>query len=281
MDQFAASNQLQFDLDWDNLTPLTDNEDKLFRSIDAMNHEDLFPSSPTRLGSTMDPFLSSSAVSIDDDLGQVIMDEANVANEPIVEGNNGHDDEVVYYNSDEDQDMYNADQQQEEEPTPPNNDHDYVPVKKTGKRKALKTRRGLKKRKPKANAWSVKMNKSQVKRNEDTLLYQQKPFQDNPELERCRKNALSAKLNREKKKKEQEKIAAELNKLKKENERLKKQGEVMKNRANSAEFTLNRIRAVLAQNHREDLLKLVVCGVRHDGDRDKRKCNVCSLGNKA
>jgi hypothetical protein len=84
--------------------------------------------------------------------------------------------------------------------------------------------RGKKSRR--ANAWSMQKKNLLTEEAElekrNAKLNEQKPF-ENPELERCRQNALNAKLNCERKKREKEGIAMEMTKLRTENQRLKKQ----------------------------------------------------------
>ena len=83
------------------------------------------------------------------------------------------------------------------EPIPEEERQDSKPKSK----RELNTRkkRSSSRKKPRANAWSSQ--KKELIKDEKAVvkLYEQEPF-ENPALERCRQNALNAKLNREKKK---------------------------------------------------------------------------------
>jgi hypothetical protein len=144
-----------------------------------------------------------------------------------------------------------------------------------------KSRRG--KRKPKANAWSMQKKNLLAEEAElekkNAKLYEQKPF-ENPELERCRQNALNAKLNRERKKREKEGMAKEMTKLRTENQRLKRQEAAMKSRAGDAERELQRLRTLLRSQNLSDIVeKAKSCTKRHTTERAREACSACSLGN--
>merc|ERR1712203_531703 len=62
-------------------------------------------------------------------------------------------------------------------------------------------------------------SKSTSAGNRKVKLYEQEPFSD-PEMERCRQNAINAKINREKKNKEKNKMSQEMAKLRRENQDL-------------------------------------------------------------
>ena len=85
------------------------------------------------------------------------------------------------------------------------------------RQKRTRTKTG---KKQKANAWSSQ--KKELIKDEKAVvkLYEQKPF-ENPALERCRQNALNAKLNREKKKVAWEQMEREVARLRSENARLR------------------------------------------------------------
>ena len=145
-----------------------------------------------------------------------------------------------------------------------------------------KTRRG--KKKPKANAWSSQ--KKALVRDSDVekvvKLYEQKPF-ENPALEKCRQNALNAKLNRERKKKEKEQMEGEVARLRSENARLRRAEAAAARRAGEAERELQRLRALLG---RSDVGAAAVetakaCKRKHGAtERARSACPTCSLGNK-
>ena len=89
-------------------------------------------------------------------------------------------------------------------------------------KRELNTRqkRSSSRKKPRANAWSSQ--KKELIKDEKAVvkLYEQEPF-ENPALERCRQNALNAKLNREKKKVAREQMEREVARLRSENARLR------------------------------------------------------------
>lgn len=152
-------------------------------------------------------------------------------------------------------------------------DHDYLPGQQPNNKPH---RRGKKRRKPLAHAWS------QMKRigvlQEKKPLYELESF-DDPILERCRKNALGAKLNREKKKQEQERIKRELDELRNHNRSLMRRAQQSDARAMKAEQELARMRSLLESRHMSDIVKLSTCTKRHTSLRSREECVVCSKGN--
>ena len=175
-----------------------------------------------------------------------------------------NDSEVIFYHSSDE-----AEEETKKSTAPP------APAAKTlqPKRKGNKKTR----RKPKANAWSLK--RQQIKESREKRLYEMNSFKDDPELERCRLNAMSAKLNREKKKREQEQMAADLSKYKRENQKLLKINQNITKRYNSHEQCLARLELILRQNNLEDLFKQAAPCTRHHPDgQSKSECPTCSLG---
>ena len=123
------------------------------------------------------------------------------------------------------------------------------------------------------------MNRQQIQEEaKDKRLYEMKSFCD-PDLERCRQNALNAKKNRDKKKQEKERMESDLKSYKKENLRLTKDNQAIKTRCNSAEQELQRLRTLLQQHNLEDLVKAAApCTKKHPNGRAKAACKSCSLG---
>ncbi|TRY79424.1 hypothetical protein TCAL_06014 [Tigriopus californicus] len=152
-------------------------------------------------------------------------------------------------------------------------DHDYLPAAQPSHKPH---RRGKKRRKPLAHAWS------QMKRigvlQEKKPLYELESFED-PILERCRKNALGAKLNREKKKLEQERIKRELDELRHHNRSLMRRAQQSDARAMKAEQELARMRSLLENRQMSDIVKMSSCSKRHTSLRSREQCVVCSKGN--
>ena len=113
-------------------------------------------------------------------------------------------------------------------------------------------------------------------------LYEAQPF-DDPVKERCRRNAINAKLNRERKAKEKEALARQMSMLRKENRRAQTEADVAERRAEEAErraaeaeAELERLRAVLRENG-------LGCktALRPHGDNysEKMDCSACGGGN--
>lgn len=139
-----------------------------------------------------------------------------------------------------------------------------------------KTRRGPKK--AKANIWSeLKRNGVIKETTTECKLYEQKSFED-PKLERCRKNALSAKLNREKKKQEQEKIVKEMETLRSNNKALMKRVADSDMRAQKLEAQLARMEKLLREQSMSNLVAMTSCRKKHTTSRSRAACSVCSQG---
>ena len=113
-------------------------------------------------------------------------------------------------------------------------------------------------------------------------LYEAQPFED-PVKERCRRNAINAKLNRERKAKEKEALAKQMNLLRKENRRAQEEANIAERRAEEAEqraadaeAELQRLRAVLQENG----LGCKTAPRPHNGNyAEKMDCSACGGGN--
>lgn len=235
---------LDFESAWDCKEPLDSAQDNLFKKMNSIDSDLL----------AQDPFLSSTH-SEDDGFNEDLTAPSSISDEltfldmdvgTTQEPEAPIDPDTIYYSDSDQDEAKSGDQEIHYEITV-----DGPPSPK----KSKKTRRG-KKRKPKANAWLLNKRDEVKEATGDTQvkLYEQQPFQDK-ELERCRKNALSAKINREKKKLKQEQIQKEMESLREENARLKRQEEESKRRARKAELELLRMRDMLRRNNAEDLLK--------------------------
>ena len=97
-------------------------------------------------------------------------------------------------------------------------------------------------KKPEANAWSTQTKALFEDETAVARLYEHGPF-ENPALERCRKNAIRAKLNRERKKRAREQTQGEIDWLRSENARLRMAEPAALRRAAEAERELQRLRA--------------------------------------
>lgn len=99
----------------------------------------------------------------------------------------------------------------------------------------------------------VKPKKSKLSSsNKKTKLYEMEPFSD-PEMEKCRQNAINAKINRDRKKNEKSNLQSEIKTLKKENLDLKKKNLKYKTRLSSFEARLQVLESILRSN--PDLVK--------------------------
>ena len=118
--------------------------------------------------------------------------------------------------------------------------------------------------------------------NNGQRLYEAKPF-DDPVKERCRRNAINAKLNRERKAKEKEALARQMSLLRKENRRAQteadtaeRRAEEAERRAADAEAELERLRAVLREN---GLGCKTALRPHDDNYSEKMDCSCCGGGN--
>ena len=306
----TASFQAQnFEAAWSEKEDLSDEEKTLFpdstSNMDRIDLDSLFPTS------SQDPFLSSATLDVmlpvsndpfdeDDVLTPInnnmktsvphIDDHCYVNTPPAsplmsddgVDKENDRDSDVIMYD-DSESDECTGTTKEEEEDCETDDCVESIPEEKQDTKPELimrrkKTRRG--KKKPKANAWSSQ-KKVLVKEEKVVKLYEQKPF-ENPALEKCRMNALNAKLNREKKKREKEEMAKEVTKLRSENTRLRRAEAAAERRAGEAERELQRLRALLRQS---DIGAAAVevakaCKKKHSTERARLACDTCSLGNK-
>jgi len=83
--------------------------------------------------------------------------------------------------------------------------------------------------------------------NRKVKLYEQGRF-DDPDMERCRQNAINAKINRDRKNKEKNAMQKEMNKLKDENQNLKKKNNKYRQRLSSFEARLQLLESVIRSN---------------------------------
>ena len=79
-------------------------------------------------------------------------------------------------------------------------------------------------------------------------LYEMRPFSD-PEKERCRINAINAKINRDRKKNERNNISQEMSNLRQENKQLKSKNRKYKQRLSSFEARLESLEAIIRANN--------------------------------
>ena len=305
----TASFQAQnFEAAWSEKEDLSDEEKTLFpesaSTMDRIDLDSLFPTS------SQDPFLSSATLDVmlpvsnspfdeDDVLTPInnnrktpaphIDDHCYVNTPPAsplmsddgVDKENDRDSDVIMYEDSESDGCIGSIKEEEDSET--DDCVESIPEEKRDTKPELiarrkKTRRG--KKKPKANAWSSQ-KKVLVKEEKVVKLYEQKPF-ENPALEKCRMNALNAKLNREKKKKEREQMAKEVTKLRSENTRLRRAEAAAERRAGEAERELQRLRALLRQSDVGAAAVEVAkaCKKKHSTERARMACDTCSLGNK-
>lgn len=85
-------------------------------------------------------------------------------------------------------------------------------------------------------------------------MYECDPFED-PEMEKCRQNAINAKMNRDKKKKEKTTLQKEMGKLRRENEELKKKNSRYRTKLTSVEARVQAMEAFIQSNGLGSLLK--------------------------
>lgn len=87
--------------------------------------------------------------------------------------------------------------------------------------------------------------------NRKVKLYEQEAFSD-PEMERCRQNAINAKFNRDRKNQEKNKMNKEMAKLKRENQDLKKKNQKYRTRLTGFESRLQILETFIRSNPRMD-----------------------------
>jgi hypothetical protein len=241
-----------FIADWENLPPLTAFEDSLFpmnpmsddwpwlNSGDAPDSSEIVSSSTSAdegASGIFDQLLSEGTEASNLDVPmEPIFTEAVV--DPVDDDFTPTDDEetvvVIHYH----------DEDSEEEAPTTRAPAPQPPVRRT------KTRRGRKK--PQANAWSMQRRtvapgeskKAAAPVNAELAnlkkLYEHTPFK-NADLERCRRNAVNAKINRDRKKAQLDEMVAEMKKLREENERLRRQMEAQAQQNNQAQSELRQM----------------------------------------
>jgi len=105
------------------------------------------------------------------------------------------------------------------------------------------------------NKKSVNSNSSTSKStsggNRKTKLYEHEPFSD-PDMERCRQNAINAKINRDRKNKEKNQMSKEMAKLRRENQELKKKNQKYRTRLTDFESRLQLLETFIRSNPRMD-----------------------------
>jgi len=85
-------------------------------------------------------------------------------------------------------------------------------------------------------------------------LYEMEAFAD-PEMEKCRQNAINAKMNRDKKKNEKNTMQKEMTKLRRENEELKKKNRRYRTKLTTFEARLQMMESIIMSNRLGGLLK--------------------------
>lgn len=121
------------------------------------------------------------------------------------------------------------------------NDSDYQPDMSSNKNK--KTRENST---SKSNT-TISNNSS----NRKAKLYEQSPFSD-PDMERCRQNAINAKINRDRKRNEKNSMQKEMSKLRRENQDLKKKNQKYRQRLTSFESRLAVLESLIRSQPRLD-----------------------------
>merc|ERR1719273_465763 len=97
-------------------------------------------------------------------------------------------------------------------------------------------------------------SKSFTTSSKKVKLYEMDAFED-PEMEKCRQNAINAKMNRDKKKNEKTTLQKEMGKLRRENEELKKKNSRYRTKLTSVEARVQAMEAFIQSNGLGSLLK--------------------------
>jgi hypothetical protein len=217
-----------------------------------------------------------------DDLNLPDMIEPFEEVDPITKKGEEYKDISCHMQEDEDVFQYNDDE----------GDSDYSPSSERSpveKRCLAIPRRKVDRPRGSSSAESTKVRKGRIAKRtrivqsrlenleKGTRLYEAQPFGD-PQQERCRRNAINAKLNRDRKMKEKDALAKQMNMLRRENQRLQDEAAAVEERASSAEAELDRLRAVLRENGLD--CKAAETG-GHKNFLDRMDCGVCSKGNNA
>jgi len=117
-------------------------------------------------------------------------------------------------------------------------DSDYEPEKSSNKKNSVKTT---------STSKSVSNNSS----NRKVKLYEQSPFSD-PDMERCRQNAINAKINRDRKRNEKNSMQKEMTQLKTENQQLRRKNQKYRQRLTSFEARLQVLESLIRSQPRLD-----------------------------
>jgi hypothetical protein len=106
----------------------------------------------------------------------------------------------------------------------------------------------------KVNKKQQQLHKNSNSSNKKSKLYEMEEF-NNPEMERCRQNAINAKINRDRKKNEKNYMQKEMSKLTQENAALKKSNRKYRQRLSGFEARLHSLENVIRSHHLEGVLK--------------------------
>lgn len=106
----------------------------------------------------------------------------------------------------------------------------------------------------KSNSSSTSFTCSSKNTSRKVKLYEMNAFAD-PEMEKCRQNAINAKMNRDKKKNEKSDMQKEMSKLRRENEELKKKNRHYRTKLTSFEARLQIMESIIQSNRLGGLLK--------------------------
>merc|ERR1711935_629134 len=121
------------------------------------------------------------------------------------------------------------------------NDSDYEPEMNSNKNKRTRENSTSK------SNTTISNNSS----NRKAKLYEQGPFSD-PDMERCRQNAVNAKINRDRKRNEKNSMSKEMAKLRRENQDLKKKNQKYRTRLTDFESRLQLLETFIRSNPRMD-----------------------------
>ena len=218
---------------------------------------------------------------------------APVAVEPVTEstsGPSGAKSEICQkVEEEEDEEVNGGDADpSDEDYTPESERRAAVPTRRrVGRPRGSTSRNGNNNNRVKAGRVSKRTRVVQNRIDSEVLtngrrLYEARPF-DDPVKERCRRNAINAKLNRERKAKEKEALARQMSLLRKENQRAQTEADVAERRADEAErraadaeAELERLRAVLREN---GLGCKTALRPHNDNYSEKMDCSACGGGN--
>jgi len=111
-------------------------------------------------------------------------------------------------------------------------------------------RKVQKRTRSKSNSTSINKNNN----NGKTKLYEMKPFSD-PDKERCRQNAINAKINRDRKKNERNAMQQQMSTLREENQELKKKNRKYRAKLTTFEARLQALESIIRSNNLDSLVK--------------------------